>query len=217
MLNEKTLQNSYNKGDLLSVTIQPDDKLQGFNTPKRYQDFLGFYHTKLNRILEDNKLFQFYFRLELSEPIGSVQPDHGPRLHLHGFVELLTNYAVFKWLCDVMPDLLTHARLEVHHIKSAEMAQGWHEYIHAQETYMPVGAMVSNVDTTSAWTSPERRFNHDIVEAPPGGWPNHIGRGDLEEIANANNDTRESKKDPFLSKPYKKGPYKKMGGKIKIT
>lgn len=217
MLNEKTLQNSYNKGDLLSITIQPDDKLQGFHAPKRYQDFLGFYHTKLNRIFEDSKLFQFYFRLELSEPIGSVQPDHGPRLHLHGFVELLSNLSVFKWLCDIMPDLLVHARLEIHHVKTAAMAQGWHEYIHAQQSTMPVGAVVSNVDTTLSWTSPERIYNLGAIEAPHGGWPSYKGQGDLEEIANANNEKRESAKDPYLSKSVKRGPYKKMGGKIKIT
>lgn len=140
MLDEKT-ELTYRKGNLLSVTIQPDDKMQHFNDPKRYQQFMNYYETKLNRLFE-SQIFQFYFRIELSEPIGSVVS--GPRYHLHGLLHLGTNLAVFKWLSDIMPDLLIHARLEIHHIDSQSKLDGWNEYIHKQKDVMPINSYIGD-------------------------------------------------------------------------
>lgn len=141
MLDEKP-ELTYRKGQSLAVTIQPDDSMQGFNSPKRYQDFINYYSVKLDRLFAEKKNFTFYFRIELSEPIKSVTAP--PRLHLHGVVNLLTNMSVFKWLCDVMPDLLLHARLEITHIDSLSKACGWNEYIHKQKEVMPVNAFIGD-------------------------------------------------------------------------
>lgn len=145
MYDEKTFQNTYQKGDLLAVTICPDDKMQGFNTPTRYLDFKSYYCAKLNRLAEDGKLFQYNFRLELSEPIGEVNGE-GPRLHLHGVIKLPTNLSVFKWLNDVMPDLLIHARLKIDHIKDEAYLAGWYKYCYKQLPIMPVMATINNQD-----------------------------------------------------------------------
>lgn len=145
MYNEKTFPLTYQKGDLLAVTICPDDKMQGFNTPKRYQDFLAYYNTKFNRLFEDSKQFQFYFRLELSEPIGEVSGE-GPRLHFHGCIKLCTNLSVFRWLNDVMPDLLIHSRLKIDHIKDQAYMDGWYQYCHKQFVVMPTNSTISNTD-----------------------------------------------------------------------
>lgn len=141
---KKAFQTTYHKGDILAITIKPDDKMQGFGTPRRYQDFVAYYHTKFNRLFEDSKQFSFYFRLELSEPIGDVCTS--PRLHLHGVIKLHTNLSVFKWLNDVMPDLLVHARLKIDRIRDNAYMDGWYEYIHKQFTFMPTNATLSNMD-----------------------------------------------------------------------
>lgn len=145
MLDKKTTK--YNPGDLLAVTIKPDDKIQGsFNVEPpsaRMLSFNQYYHEKLARLMgpKDSHPFDYWFRLEISEPIGDDVYTN-PRMHLHGVVRINSKYGVFKWLMDVIPDLLIHARLQIGHITDLP---GWLEYCTKQQEYIPKGmALLSN-------------------------------------------------------------------------
>lgn len=139
MLDKKTPRMvKYNEGDTLSITIKPDDKLQGdFNKTggiERLLDFYNYYNTKLNRLMNP-KHYTFWFRVELSEPIGE-DVHNQPRFHLHGYIKLKTKHAVFIWLTEVMPDLLIHARLQINHLIDDEN-NSWIEYCKKQHLYIP--------------------------------------------------------------------------------
>lgn len=131
----------YHQGDLLAVTIAPDDKVQGYLGKERYSNFVKYYSTKFER-LSDPKEYDYWFRIELSEPIGEVKSE-GPRLHLHGLVRLKTKNAVFKWLYMIMPDLLQHAILNIKHC-SEDRVSGWLAYCNKQNEYIPKPGYLSN-------------------------------------------------------------------------
>lgn len=152
MFDENTHTCVYNDGDLLAVTIAPDDTMQQYRKPKRYNEFVTFYSTKLNRLFGESKLFDYWFRIEASEPIGQVQTD-GPRLHLHGMVKLKKPLSVHKWLVDIMPDLLQHSRMEIRHIKDKECRDGWIAYCNKQRRFMPLTNDIGNIDSDLMATS----------------------------------------------------------------
>lgn len=137
MFDEKIV---YNVGDRLSVTIAPDDKVQQFLKVNRLSEFYDYYKAKFEKL--DSKNFNHWFRIELSEPIGEIQSE-GPRLHLHGYVELKTRLGVFNWLLTIMPDLLQHARLEIHHLDDTKL-DGWINYCIKQAKIMPSNCWLSN-------------------------------------------------------------------------
>lgn len=140
--NDHTL--TYNAGDILSVTIAPEDKQQFFGKTNRVQLFHQLYHEQLTKLF-DTKFFDYWFRIELSEPINEVKFD-GPRLHLHGVIKLKDKLSVFKWLSYVMHGLLKNAILKINHIDSKDKLEGWIGYCIKQIRYMPTGSFISNND-----------------------------------------------------------------------
>lgn len=144
MFDEKSHTCVYNKGDVLAITIAPDDQLQYFRNPKRYMQFIGVYSSKLQRLFEP-KYFAYWFRVEASEPIGQIQTE-GPRLHLHGLLHMKKNISVSLWLLDIMPDILHHARIEVRHIRDISTGHGWIDYCKKQKSYMPSMNAMASID-----------------------------------------------------------------------
>lgn len=144
MFDEKTHTCVYNTGDVLAITIAPDDSLQYYRNGKRYQQFLTMYSNKLQRLF-DPKYYSYWFRIEASEPIGQVQTD-GPRLHIHGILHMKKNISVNLWLIDIMPDILQHARMEIRHIKDEPTGKGWIEYCLKQKKYMPSANEMASID-----------------------------------------------------------------------
>lgn len=148
MYDEKSASDSselkYREGDILAVSINPDDKLQCYLNKDRYNSFREYYSKKFDR-LDNPTMYDYWFRIELSEPIGTVTGE-GPRLHLHGIVILKTKMAVFNWLYLVMPDLLQHARMEIHHCQP-EGIEGWIRYCNKQKDYIPKSGYLSNHDS----------------------------------------------------------------------
>lgn len=126
---------TYTESTLYSVTIQPNDQYQFFRTPERYSKFHELYDSKFKRLFQKFKI-RYQFRIELSEPIGDIDTN-GPRLHLHGLLELKTTSHVFLWLCDLLPDLLHNGRVTVHQIDSLQKFNGWLAYISKQQNYIP--------------------------------------------------------------------------------
>lgn len=143
MLNEKT-QLTYNQGDILAVTIAPDDKIQQYHKANRVQEFLDYFASKFQQL--ESKNFNHWFRIELSEPIGE-KISTMPRLHLHGIIHLKTKLSVYKWLLNVMPDLLQHSLLSIKHIKSQPQLHDWEDYCAAQILYLPQHFYFTNLGT----------------------------------------------------------------------
>lgn len=143
MYDEKTpsTQLTYNIGDILAITIAPDDKVQQFLSKTRVQDFHEYYSKKFEHFKPQH--FNHWFRIEISEPIGEIS-NQGPRLHLHGVIELKTKYSVFTFLLTIMPDLLQHARLEIHHLKDDKQHIGWIRYCKKQQDLLPVNFCLTN-------------------------------------------------------------------------
>lgn len=155
MLDENLEQCSkYNAGDLLAVTISPNDKIQCFHNSERYMKFHEFYTHKLKRLFTKHEI-KYHFRIELSEPIGPKIDTQGPRLHLHGIIQLDEDKDVFFWLCQAMPDLLQSSILSVKHIKTSEQYDGWMKYIKKQKQSMPSSAYIqSDEDVVSHFQIP---------------------------------------------------------------
>lgn len=140
MYDENSHTCTYNIGDTLAVSINPDDKVQSFLSKDRVSNFYTYYKTKFDRM--ESKHFEHWFRIELSEPIGTVTSE-GPRLHLHGVIKLKTRLGVYKWLLTVMPDLLQHARLQIDKLPDNRVA-GWLQYCLKQTNIVPDNFWLSN-------------------------------------------------------------------------
>lgn len=137
---------SYQQGDILSITIAPDDHLQFFGLPKRYSSFADLYKAKIARIFAHPLCYDYWLRIELSEPIGVVHQCGGARLHLHGILILKEKVSVYRFLLDHLTELCQHARLEINHIKSAPQLEGWVLYCEKQKKYMPTDAVITNCE-----------------------------------------------------------------------
>lgn len=131
----------YEKDKWYAITIAPDDRLQWFKDKKRYNHFYEYYR-KLLIDLFDAKHYEYYFRIEASEPRGEIQSS-GPRLHLHGYLKMKSKSAVFQLLVHALCQLLEHSRLEV---TICNDVTAWWDYIHKQEMYMPIESWISNYD-----------------------------------------------------------------------
>lgn len=131
---------TYRPGDKLSFTIAPDDKVQQFLKAQRVPEFYDYYKTKFDKL--DTKHYSYWFRIEVSEPIGEIKSE-GPRLHLHGILHLKTRYAVFNFLIQFMPDILQHALIKVNHL-TEETTPGWINYCNKQSDIVPSNFWLSN-------------------------------------------------------------------------
>lgn len=147
MLDENDPCVKYNEGDILSITVAPDDHLQGDfikqKPSERIMEFYQFYSQKMDRLMNvnDRSHFDYWFRVEISEPIGN-QVLFPPRLHLHGIIRLNTRYSVLMFLLNVIPDLLIHSRLQINHIIDPTT---WIAYCRKQVRYIPKGcATITN-------------------------------------------------------------------------
>lgn len=147
--------NTYNNGDVLAITIAPNDHLQHFYKQNRFSAFYNHYNEIFSRL--DSKLFSWNFNIELSEPIGEKIDTKGPRLHLHGTFILKKKLSVYKWLLDIMPILLKDSLLSIKHIKDGDQYVGWVNYCLKQSTYMPTN-IISNYHNNES-------FNQEIYDS----------------------------------------------------
>lgn len=135
----------YNVGDIISVTIKPDDQLQYFGKPKRFNSFYELYCQKITRVFPVEH-YDYWFRIELSEPINDIS-GQGSRLHLHGIVTFKSKISVFKFLLNGMTEMLSHALLKINHIQTSEMMIGWKTYCIKQIAYLPKNGYISNMSS----------------------------------------------------------------------
>lgn len=162
MLDENNPTTVYNTGDLLAVTIAPIDKHQHFLNAERFVKFHDFYEAKLKRIFQKHNI-PYHFRIELSEPIGQKIDTSGPRLHLHGIIQLEEDKDVYFWLCQAMPELLQSAILSIKQIKTSKQYDGWIKYIRKQKTYMPSTAFISSTEDVVANFRINDNNRHELV------------------------------------------------------
>lgn len=128
---------TYNMGDVLAITISPDDHRQYYYNKRRYELFVEYYRTRLFDTL-NSSLYDWYFTIELSEPIGKNISTKGPRLHLHGILKLKKRLAVHKFLLELFPLMLLDSNMTIKHIKSYDACETWFKYISKQRKYMPM-------------------------------------------------------------------------------
>lgn len=118
----------YKKNTVYAVTIQPDDKHQYFRSPTRFSKFLDHMNSLLVPLISSK--IDFYFIIELSEPIGTVT-GQGSRLHLHGVINLKATESVYRFLLNHLSDFLLCGRLEISEVHDLD---AWWTYIHKQKT-----------------------------------------------------------------------------------
>lgn len=135
---------TYNKGDILAVTISPDDKHQWATHTKRYEMFVQYFEPILDKLLSG---FNHYFTIELSEPIGDTIKTY-PRLHLHGIIHLSKPIHVFKFLLTILPTINETSLYSIKHIKTIDSYNGWIDYINCQQQYMPTKVITNYVEPT---------------------------------------------------------------------
>lgn len=131
----------YNANDFLAITIAPEDSVQYFNIQGRYTKFYEKYQNIFSKL---PRTINYWFRIELSEPIGKTINTHGPRLHLHGIMHLKNKAAVFSFLCSVMPMFLKNAILSISHIKNMPQFDGCTKYMLKQKQYLPKQSEFTN-------------------------------------------------------------------------
>lgn len=143
MLDEKIEVNTelvYKKGQCFAVTIAPIDQNQHFNASDRCQKchnhLQQVFNSMVKRYCKMHKHIEWWFRLELSEPIGKTVTS-GPRFHWHGIIHLKDEAGVYIWLCDLMTALLEDGILSIHHITTNRRYEDWERYCLKQFEYLP--------------------------------------------------------------------------------
>lgn len=138
----------YRHNNCYAVTIAPDDTKQSFYAVHRMKNVYNHYKDVFDKIehlyTKLTKHIDWWFRMELSEPIGHEIASKGPRAHFHGVIHLKDKVGVYIWLCDLMPLLLTDARLSVKTIPTNIAYNEWILYCYKQKDYIPHGLVLSN-------------------------------------------------------------------------
>lgn len=142
MLEKNTHTCTYNKGDVLAFSFNPNDKHQWSSHPKRYEQFVQYYEPLIEKLFDT---FNHYFTIELSEPIGEMITNF-PRLHFHGIIHLSKPIHVFKFLLNIMPIISETSTISIKHIKTIDQYNGWIDYISCQQIYMPKKVITNYID-----------------------------------------------------------------------
>jgi len=136
---------TYNMGDVISFNINPADKRQWFGHSDRFHKFHAHYTELLSTLFDMAEAdYDYWFRIELSEPISTIVCSEGSRLHLHGFLKFKTKVSVYKFLLTYQNALLTLASVKIKHIKSQDQLDGWIKYCTKQIHYLPKQAYFTN-------------------------------------------------------------------------
>lgn len=135
---------TYHKGDCLTFTLNPDDTHQHFCQDRRLNNFYKQFRDAFQEIFKDSDRFAYWVKIEISEPIGAMA-GNGPRLHLHGFIKLHTNYAVCSFLTNCLPELLHYGRVKINHANDVNKFDGWHTYCNKQNDIIPTNTVISNI------------------------------------------------------------------------
>jgi len=126
---------------MLAVTIKPIENLQHFGACDRHEKCHAHlqqaFNSMVKRYSKLHKHVPWWFRMELSEPIGKDIHSNGPRFHWHGLIYLKDEMGVYIWLCDLMPVLLALGSLHVSHITTQSMYTDWISYCLKQQLYLP--------------------------------------------------------------------------------
>lgn len=114
-----------------AITIAPKDKYQFFTKADRESKFKNLFN---EIILRYPKLkIEYYFALELSEPVMVRYPCTGPRLHLHGILKFTTRKGLKEWLLIESLKLYDFGILE---IKPVIDMDDWLSYCNKQQDIM---------------------------------------------------------------------------------
>lgn len=141
---KETPTNFFEKG-LYSVTINPDDKHQYFGNNDRLQKFRNFINEELISLPTIG--IKYYFRIELSEPQDNNTSQSGPRLHLHGIIQLCSKKAVKHLMLDVLYKWTRFSKYKLDTITSPEK---WILYIMKQQHIMNTPAVTCLDEETYA-------------------------------------------------------------------
>jgi len=117
----------YELGRWYSVTINPNDKLQHFDDPKRDTKEIN----RLNELLlaYTRMEIQYYFRMEFSMPIRPRYECKGSRIHWHGYMRFNSWAGLRQWLLIHNYRLLLHCMVEIDTIKDFDI---WKAYCNKQ-------------------------------------------------------------------------------------
>ncbi len=123
-----SLENYYKLCKWYSITLNPIDKYQYFNSPNRFKRFKSFIYEQLLTFPAKYELF-----IEISEPHGMhTQGYSGPRLHLHGKIQFNTNKDRYMFLSNGYYKLLRFCSVD---IDTIDDLRKWYKYCTKQHIF----------------------------------------------------------------------------------
>jgi len=137
------------KGIVYSITINPNDKKQYYQSPKvnyagykdRLKAFKRGWHNLFTEMFSLNET-DYYLCIECSEPLEQNNP---PRLHFHGWIRFNSIDAINEFLLINMRALQHVSNINIDMISDQ---QYWYDYCHKQEQngYGCLENMPPNID-----------------------------------------------------------------------
>lgn len=144
------------KDTVYSITINPDDKHQYYQSPKanytsykdRLKTFSKYWHNLFTEMFSLHEI-DYYLCIECSEPIDKPTP---PRLHFHGWIRFNSVDAINEYLLINMRALQHVSNINIDTISDHEY---WYDYCHKQEQngYGTLENMPPNVDNVFEFMS----------------------------------------------------------------
>lgn len=113
---------------LHALTIAPSDKYQYFRSPLRMIRCKEYMHKKLSYLHEVHGM-EYYFHMEISEPLDNDNGCIGPRVHAHGFIHLANKKQIKSFLLTGWTHLADDCKIM---IKPIDDTAGWSDYITKQ-------------------------------------------------------------------------------------
>lgn len=141
---------------LYCITLNPSDKQQYFRSPLRLQRFKEYIKAKL-LVLKAIHEIDYFFRIELSEPLDNATCERGPRLHVHGFIYLENPKQVRSFLLTGWSSLAEDANIK---IKRCTDSSGWAKYCEKQRDIMECGPITN-------WDGTDKAFLEGREIPPP--------------------------------------------------
>lgn len=139
MIEKKPHENFYQKVKWYSVTINPCDSHQKFNTLNRFDNFVKMMKTMFYEIF-DSKGIAYIGNIEVSEPRKLIE-SKGPRLHWHGRILFNKNEQIFQWLTEDLGKLARLGSVDIDIINDIVV---WDHYCRKQTCIMPEKACLYN-------------------------------------------------------------------------
>lgn len=149
------------KPGIYSITLNPADKYQFLGQANRLQKFRNMINEMFLHYPEIG--IDYVMNIELSEPRGNlIHYSAGPRLHLHGTINLRTNKSVYNWLIVEINKLLKYGNLDIDTIDNLDI---WYTYCTKQKTLLPKGKnQISNYENPDKLIQKLNTFNESEGE-----------------------------------------------------